>query len=174
MDTDKVIGTAVRVLGWLVILVLLLMMLTCCGVSKPKVVVEYRDSVRVEYRDRIVRDTVRYEVEKEVEKIVTRDTVSHLENRWAKSDASVSGGFLSHSLSSIPRIIEIPVEHIVTDTLIVQKEAQISTQTKYVEKSLTWWQRFRMGAFWWLVAACIIGWRRELLALGKIIIKLFV
>ena len=47
-----------------------------------------------------------FTVEKEVEKIVTRDTVSHLENSWAKSDAVVSDGFLSHSLESIPQIVK--------------------------------------------------------------------
>ena len=115
-----------------------------------------KDSVRIEYRDRIIHDTTTCEVTKEVEKIVTRDTMSHLENSWAKSDALVSEGFLHHSLESIPQIIKVPYEVVVTDTLIIEK----TTEPQYIEKSLTWWQRFRHGAFWWLVGgiALLLLW----------------
>ena len=111
-----------------------------------------KDSVRIEYRDRIIHDTTTFEVTKEVEKIVTRDTVSHLENSWAKSDALVSEGFLHHSLESIPHVIKVPYEVVVTDTLIIEK----TTEPQYIEKSLTWWQRFRQGAFWWLVGGIVL------------------
>ena len=132
------------------IVLFLALALTSCGICKPKVV--YRDSIRVEYRDRIIHDTATFEVTKEVEKIVTRDTVSHLENSWAKSDALVSEGFLHHSLESIPQIIKVPYEVVVTDTLIVEK----ITEPEYIEKPLTWWQRFRQGAFWWLLGGVVI------------------
>lgn len=92
-----------------------------------------RDSIV--YRDRVVHDTAIVEITKEVEKIVTRDTVSHLANRWAKSDAMVSDGFLHHSLESIPQIIQVPVEVHVTDTL--WKESEIHTEYVEVEKPLT-------------------------------------
>ena len=109
---------------------------------------------RVEYRDRVVHDTATVEVPVEVEKIVTRDTTSHLENNWAKSDAMVSDGFLHHSLESKPRIIQVPVEVHVTDTL--WKEQEIKEVEKLVEKELTWWQRFRMEAFPWLLLAVVV------------------
>lgn len=109
---------------------------------------------QVEYRDRVVHDTATVEVPVEVEKIVTRDTVSHLENNWAKSDAMVSDGFLHHSLESKPRIIQVPVEVHVTDT--VWKEREIKEVEKLVEKELTWWQRFRMEAFPWLLLAVVL------------------
>ena len=109
---------------------------------------------QVEYRDRVVHDTATVEVPVEVEKIVTRDTVSHLENNWAKSDAMVSDGFLHHSLESKPRIIQVPVEVHVTDT--VWKEQEIKEVEKLVEKELTWWQRFRMEAFPWLLLAVVL------------------
>ena len=67
----------------IIVLTLALFAAVGCGVCKkqqPTVVV--RDSIRVEYRDRIVRDTINYEIPVEVEKIVTRDTVSHLEMQW--------------------------------------------------------------------------------------------
>lgn len=118
----------------------------------PKVIVQ--KEVITEYRDRIVHDTATVEIPVEVEKIVTKDTASHLENTYAKSDALVSGGFLHHSLESIPQIIKVPVEVHVTDTLY--KEAEIHTETVEVEKPLTWWQKFRIGAFWWLVGAVVL------------------
>lgn len=123
-----------------------------CGICKPEVV--YRDSVRVEYRERVVHDTATFFIEKEVEKVVTRDTSSHLENAYARSDASVSGGFLSHSLESIPQVIRVPYEVPVHDTLIVEKHAEETIRE--VEKELTWWQRFRMGAFPWLLSAILL------------------
>lgn len=145
----------------------LLLMLSCsCSVQKPQVII--RDSVRVEYRDRIVRDTAKVEIPVEVEKIVTRDTSSHLENRLAVSDAVVSGGFLFHSLETRGGVIKVPVEVHVTDTLVVEKEAQEKEVIKEVEKPLTWWQRFRIGAFWWLLLAGLAGW---LLLLGPKLIK---
>ena len=108
----------------------------------------------VEYRDRVVHDTATVEITKEVEKIVTRDTVSHLENTYASSDAVVSDGFLTHSLESRPQIIKVPVEVHVTDTIV--KEAQIYTEIQQVEKPLSWWQSFKLDAFWWLVGATVV------------------
>lgn len=139
-----------------------------CGVCKPKPVIEYRDSVRVEYRDRIVHDTATFEIPVIVEKNVTRDTSSHLENPYAKSDAVVSDGFLWHSLESIPQTIEVPVEVPVTDTLIIEKEAQVIE--KEVETKLSWWQGFRIDAFWWLVLALVLTNIKSILKFLKVII----
>ncbi len=127
--------------------VILLLVATSCS---PKIIKE----IEVVYRDRVVVDTAVVEIPVEVEKVVTRDTVSHLENTYAKSDASVSGGFLSHSLESIPQYIKVPVEVHVTDTLY--KEAQIIEKEVKVEKPLSWWQKFRIGAFWWLLGGVIL------------------
>ena len=126
-----------------------LMMFVGCS---PKVIVQ--KEVVTEYRDRIVHDTTQVEIPYEVEKVVTKDTASHLENTYAKSDAIVSGGLLSHSLESRPQIIKVPVEVHVTDTLV--KEAEIRTETVEVEKPLSLWQKFRIDAFWWLLGAVIL------------------
>jgi hypothetical protein len=167
---DGIIPDILAIIAWVVIGGICLYCLCSCGVSKP--VIEYRDSIRVEYRDRIVRDTAYFEIPVEVEKVVTRDTASHLVNGYSASDAVVSGGFLHHSLTTRPQKVPVPVEVHVTDTLIVEKEAQIVEKEVRVEKDLTAWQKFRLGAFWWLVAIAIIGWRRELLALVKKLVKL--
>lgn len=143
-----------------VIMIIFVLFLPSCS---PKIV--YQKETITEYRDRVVHDTATFEVPVEVVKIVTRDTVSRLNNSFAKSDAIVSGGFLFHSLESIPQTIEVPVEVHVTDTL--WKEQEIKEVEKEVEKELTWWQKFRMRAFWWLLLLCggllVLAFRKPLL-----------
>lgn len=131
----------------------LLLPATSCGVCKKQPVIEYRDSVRVEYRDRIIHDTTTFAIEKEVEKVVTRDTASHLENKYASSDAVVTGGFLHHSLESRPQVIQVPYTVEVRDTVMVETHSEQTIKEVLVEKPLSWWQRFRIGAFWWLILA---------------------
>ena len=153
-------------------LIALLVLAASCAVQKPQApTVIVRDSVV--FRDRLVTDTAFVEIPTIIEKNITRDTASHLENTYAKSDAVVYGGFLAHSLETKPQTIKAPVTVTVHDTLIVQKEAEIQTQTVEVEKSLSWWQRLRIGAFWWLLALALVGWRREIIAGVKLLIKLF-
>ena len=151
------------------ILAILLFVLAGCAVQKPQVII--RDSVRIEYRDRIVRDTAKIEVPVEVEKIVTKDTVSHLENTYAKSDAMVSEGLLYHSLESKPQIIKVPFEVHVTDTLVVEKDSQVIEKEIKVEKELNWWQKFRLNAFWWLLGGLVVAllwiFRKPLMSLLK-------
>lgn len=131
-------------------LLLVLVVASCSPRNCP----ESQTTTIIEYRDRVVHDTTTVEIPKEVEKIVTKDTTSHLENTYAKSDAIVSGGFLTHSLESKPQIIKVPVEVHVTDTLY--KESEIYTEYVPVEKPLSWWQKFRMDAFWWLLGAVVL------------------
>lgn len=150
---------------------ILLAILACACSPKVLPPASHTDSVRVEIRERIVHDTAILEVPKVVEKNVTRDTSSHLENDWAKSDAEVKGGFLWHSLESKPQIIKVPVAVPVHDTTYIEKEAQTITEIKEVEKPLTWWQRFRLGAFWWLLVGlvgCLVWiFRKPLIGLAR-------
>ena len=144
MERKELIKGVVGGLAFLLVL--------CLASCSPRVITE--TETIIEYRDRIVTDTAVVEIPVEVEKIVTRDTISHLENTYAKSDAMVSEGFLHHSLESIPQYIKVPVEVHVTDTLY--KEAEIRTETVEVEKPLSWWQKFCMDAFWWLLGAVVL------------------
>lgn len=129
-------------------------LLAACLVAScsPRVIEHTR--TEIVYRDREVHDTATVEIPVEVEKIITRDTASHLENTFAVSDASVKDGFLSHSLASKPQYIKVPVTVHVTDTLY--KEAQIEEKIVKVEKPLSWWQKFRIGAFGWLCGAVLL------------------
>ena len=158
MDNDRLKTSKIVAGIALALIAALLIIFSFCMCSPralpPQSVV--RDSLV--YRDRIVRDTVVVEVPRIVERVVTRDTSSHLSNDWAASDAVVSGGFLSHSLETRERKVYVPVSVIVHDTIEVQKQAEIRHIVEEVEKPLSLWQRFRIGAFWWLLLAGAAGW----------------
>jgi len=119
-----------------VVFIFLVCLVSSCGVCKPVIVV--KDSVRVVYRDRLIHDTIEIVLNREVERIVTRDTVSHLENSYAESDAIVSGGELTHSLKSFPKVIKVPVTFEVHDTTYVEKDAEVIE----VERELTNAEKF--------------------------------
>ena len=101
-------------------------------------------------------DTVLLEIPKIVEKVVTKDTVSVLENEYAKSEASVSDGLLAHSLETKP--IQQPVE---VQTKIVYRDSVVFKdvvvyETVEVEKELTGWQSFKMKMGGWFLGILII------------------
>ena len=122
----------------------ILLALTLSGCCVCKKCPPQKDSVRIEYRDRIIHDTTTFEVTKEVEKIVTRDTSSVIENTYAKSEAVVSGGVLHHSLQTKPVREPLVVEskEVVRDSIVYRD--RIQTVTVEVERKLSWWQRLKM------------------------------
>lgn len=144
---------------------LLLLALGCSPrVLPPNVIETMTDTV---IRERVVIDTCYVEIPKEVEKVITRDTISCLENSYAKSEAIVSGGFLSHTLESIPQRIYVPVETIVRDTVVLRQQAE--TVIKEVEKELSWMQRTSIIGFWSIVSLIALALALKVLkVLGKI------
>ena len=101
-------------------------------------------------------DTVFLEVPQIVERIVTKDTVSVLENEFAKSAASVSDGLLSHSLETKPvqKPVEVQTKIVYRDSVIVQD--RVVTEILEVEKELTGWQSFKMKMGGWFLGILII------------------
>ena len=107
--------------------------------------------------ERVV-DTAYVELPVIVEKVATLDTTSLLENKYAKSEAVVSGGILHHSLETKP--VKEPVQ---VETKIVYRDSivfrdRIQTQTVEVEKKLSGWQqaKLRVGGFCFF-AVILIG-----------------
>ena len=100
-------------------------------------------------------DTVYLEVPKIVEKIVTADTVSVLENEYAKSEASISEGLLAHSLETKPvkQPVEVQTQVVYRDSVIVKDN--VIVQTAEVEKELTGWQSFKMTMGGWMLGLII-------------------
>ena len=125
------------------ILVLFSLLCVACGSVKQvtpteRVVTETR--IETVYKT----DTVLLEIPKNVEKVVTKDTVSVLENDYAKSQAVVSYGLMAHSLETKPvqRPVEVQTKIVYRDSIIVKDN--VIVQTVEVEKELTGWQTFKM------------------------------
>ena len=135
-------------------LILLSAVCVACATSRQaapseKILVETR--IETVYKT----DTVYLEVPKIVEKIVTADTVSVLENEYAKSEASVSEGLLAHSLETNPvkQPVEVQTQVVYRDSVIVKDN--VIVQTVEVEKPLSGWQSFKMAMGGWMLGIII-------------------
>lgn len=135
-------------------LILLSAVCVACATSRQaapseKILVETR--IETVYKT----DTVYLEVPKIVEKIITADTVSVLENEYAKSEASVSEGLLAHSLETKPvkQPVEVQTQVVYRDSVIVKDN--VIVQTVEVEKPLTGWQSFKMAMGGWMLGLII-------------------
>ena len=117
------------------------------------------DSTKVEVRivEKIVRDTAWVELPVIIEKRATLDTSSVLENKYAKSEAQVSKGVLTHSLATKPVREPVSVEYkeIVRDSIVFRD--RIQTRTVEVEKKLSWWQKTRMNLGYVTLAALLVA-----------------
>ena len=124
-------------------LLLITLLLTACGVARP---VLESDNTKVEVKvvEKIVKDTAWFELPVIVEKVATLDTASVLENKYAKSEAVVTGGVLHHSLSTKPvrEPVEVQIKELVRDSIVYRD--RIQTRTVEVEKKLTGWQQAKM------------------------------
>ena len=125
-------------------LVLSLLSCVACGTLKQ---VTPTESVRTDVRVETViqKDTIYLEIPV-IEKVVeTLDTASVIENKYAKSAASVRNGVLVHSLSTKP--VNEPV---IIDKQIAYRDSlvfvdRINTETIEVEKPLTGWQQLKLA-----------------------------
>ena len=101
-------------------------------------------STRVEVVTVFEKDTVLVEIPQIVKKVQTMDTVSFLENEFAKSSAEVSDGILSHSLETKPvqKPVEIQKEIVYRDSVVFRDRTVV--ETVEVEKPLSGWQQFKI------------------------------
>ena len=121
------------------------LLLSACGVARP---VLESDNTKVEVKTVIetVHDTAFVELPVLVERVATLDTASVLENKYAKSEAVVSGGVLRHSLETKPVREPVSVEkQIVYRDSTVYRD-RVVREDVYIEKPLTGWQRLKMKA----------------------------
>ena len=149
-----------------IVVLLLIASLTSCkswkhGVTEKE---QREDSVRIEYREKIVKVpvTVYVEVPVEQKEKMTRDSTSHLETGFAVSDAAIiwidGVAFLRHSLENKAQKIQkndsVPV---VEKEKVTWKTRRVYyTKTEIREKQLTWWQKGLMWVGGIAVAALII------------------
>ena len=121
------------------------LLLSACGVARP---VLESDNTKVEVKTVIetVHDTAFVELPVLVERVATLDTASVLQNKYAKSEAVVSGGVLHHSLETKPVREPVSVEkQIVYRDSTVYRD-RVVREDVYIEKPLTGWQRLKMKA----------------------------
>ena len=122
-----------------------------CRTGRQVVVVEARDSVRVEERVREIKvtDTLFVEVPAQSAERTTADSTSHLENDYAVSDARIMiDGSLYHSLETKPRTDTLTQELSVQakDSIIYREK--VIPQIVTVEKGLSDWQKIQIRGFW--------------------------
>lgn len=165
-----------------ILLLICAIILASCAILRPPVEVNIRDSTVVHYvdssivsvKDSVVMVPVPMESSSAV---LPADFRSHVETSIAESDAWVEDGHLHHNINNkhhekLPAVVSI------TTTATVQRassdHAQLAQHTviREVERKLNWWQRFRLGAFFWLLALAVVGWRREIWSLLKYFIKI--
>lgn len=124
-------------------IMILVCVLSSCGTAGK---LAQSDSSHIEVRTETVfrKDTAYVELPVIVEKVQTLDTVSVLENKYAKSEVSVSGCILSHSLETKP--VKEPVtvikQIVYRDSLVYVD--RVLTETVEVEKKLSKWAQFKM------------------------------
>lgn len=152
----------------LIIIVFIASLLASCGSSRHAATsIETHDSTKVEVRTERIEhiDTVYIELPRQVERIVTQDTTSRLENDYAVSEARVEAGMLHHTLETKDAKIPVPVKSTIEkkDSVMTNSKSEVEKEKVYIEKKLTAWQRFKMRGFWALLAAiaCWIAWKNK-------------
>ena len=139
----------------------------------PRVFPVQRDTVtqvRTEIVERLVRDTIEVVLPQDSVFVQTKDTMSVLRIRAAVSEASVSGGILTHSLYSNPDY-KPEIEVVYKDRIEYRDTTIVSSNTEVIEieKQLNGWQKTMMaggyvllGAAVLLVVLGILRWRKIL------------
>lgn len=132
-------------------LAVLLMMISGCGSTKKlPVTVSKSDSVRIEtrYIKYTKPDTVYLEIPAQVAERTTKDSVSHLENDYAVSDARINAdGTLFHDLKTKQQKKPVPTEKQVErkDSIVyVDKKVEVPVP---VERELSWWEKTSIKLF---------------------------
>ena len=132
------------------------LLLSACGVARP---ILESDNTKVEVKTVVERlvDTAYVELPVIVEKVATFDTTSVLENKYAKSEAIVSGGVLTHSLATKPvrEPVKVEKEIVFRDSLVYRD--RVVKEDIYIEKDLTFWQKFRLKLGTWTLVLIVIA-----------------
>ena len=178
----KKVNKGSRTLSWFVIafvmIALFLLGLSGCSpklVPSHEVDTSHKDSTKVV---EITKDSLIYiPIPLEKDQVIAHlgDT-SRLETSLARSTAFIGNdGFLHHALENksdekLP--VVVPVHSKTIFTLVSDKHAEVLTKYEYVEKPLSKWKSFKMGAFWWLVAGIIVllvwTFRKQIIKLIRI------
>lgn len=130
------------------------------------------DSTIIEYRERIVivPDTVYLDIPRQTAERTITDSVSHLENDYALSDARINAdGTLFHDLKTKPQKMPVVVEtKIERRDSIIYKNREIEIPIP-IERELGWWEktsiRFFPYSLFALFLICLYLFRKPILTL---------
>ena len=123
------------------------MLFSSCRTGRQVVVVEGKDSIRIEERVREIKvtDTLFVEIPGQKESTTVRDSVSHLENDYAVSDARImADGTLYHSLETKARTDTLSKELTVQAKDSIIYRYKLNTKVVTVEKELNWFAKMRI------------------------------
>lgn len=137
-------------------LVLIFIVVTsCCPCRKVQQTDERKDSVRVEYRVQTIveHDTAYVTLPSQSSERETRDSVSYLHNDYAESTAKVLSGMLYHNLVLLKTPIAVPTERVVEyrDSIVYQDREHIKTEVVEVKKPLSTFVKIQIIGFWLLL-----------------------
>lgn len=144
----------------------------CASSRRLSESVHQQDSVdvRVETRIEYVPDTVLIEIPAQTAERETADSISHLENDYATSDARINpDGSLFHDLKTKPQKkpvnVERPVEY--RDSIVYKTKTVTETKIVQVPRNLTWWQKTQIFGFWGCIFILMIVYRKKILSFVK-------
>ena len=151
MDSEKgMFGCCFSIIGATILIVILLLFSGCRTVKKSVSEKEnISDSVRIEYKEKIVKVPVTVYVEVPVENVstMTKDSTSHLETSFAVSNASmvwIDGvPFLRHDLKNKAQKIEkTDTANVVEKEKVIWKTRRVTyTKTEVREKQINFFQK---------------------------------
>lgn len=141
------------------VIILLVLAVSCSPKIVERIVTEYKDTtiIKTEYRDTVIAVPIPLEKDQAITQV--GDT-SRLETSVARSEAFVdSTGRMHHSLenkheNSLTATVPVKAEFVFHG--ITQNNTASLIKTQYRDNPLNWWQKFRIGAFWWLLAAVLV------------------
>lgn len=132
----------------------------CAAHKKLATQTNISDSTRVEirYYEVHLRDTLFITLPSQSVERETSDTSSHLETQYASSDARINqDGTLFHSLESKDTPFPVPTEYkvIYKDSIVYRDNTGLLTNTEYVQRELSEWQKWQMRSFWILLSVIL-------------------
>ncbi len=128
-----------------------MLLFSSCRTSRQVVVVEGKDSIRIEKRIREIKvtDTLFVAVPPQSAERTTADSTSHLENDYAVSDARImADGSLYHSLETKARTDTLTGEVSIQAKDSIIYRYKLGTKVVTVEKGLSDWQKIQIRGFW--------------------------
>lgn len=163
-EESQAVG-CLSLIGYVVAIIVGICLFTLFGScrSSKNIIEKRRDSIRVETKTEtiLVPDTVIIEIPKQSAVRESADSISHLENDFATSDARLlPDGTLFHSLETKPQKIPVEVEKMVEirDSIVyVEKTGKQTIKQKVeVETPLSWWQQTQIYGCYVLAVLLVV------------------